>query len=95
VPVPDPIPSPRASTKQRFWRIFRLLVPLAIVIAAIAVALVNRGDPAIHIHMLIATFLGVALTVLLGTGLMTLTFLSSSSGHDDQAGHSHKENHRP
>jgi len=95
VPVPDPLPSPRASTRQRFWRIFRLLTPLAIVIAALAVVLVSRGDPTVHIHMLIATFLGVGLTVLLGTALMTLTFLSSSSGHDDQAGHSHQENNRP
>jgi hypothetical protein len=70
---------------DRFWRIFRLLALLSIVIAAIAVFLVTRGDPAIHVHMLVATALGVGLTVLLGTGLMTLVFLSSASGHDDQA----------
>lgn len=70
---------------SRFWRIFRLLVLLSIAVAAIAVAVVARGDPTLHIHMLIATALGVGLTVLLGTALMTLTFLSSSSGHDDAA----------
>jgi hypothetical protein len=70
---------------RRFWRVFRLLALLSIVIAAIAVVLVARGDPATHVHMLIATALGVGLTVLLGTGLMTLVFLSSSSGHDEQA----------
>ena len=70
---------------RRFWRIFRLLAFLSIVIAAIAVVLVARGDPTIHVHMLIATALGIGLTVLLGTALMTLVFLSSSSGHDDQA----------
>ena len=85
MPRPDPLPSPRNSLKQRFWRIFRLLVLLSIVIAAIAVFLVARGDPTIHVHMLIATALGVGLTMLLGTGLMTLTFLSSQSGHDDEA----------
>ena len=58
---------------------------LAIVVAAIAVLLVARGDEGVHIHMLIATALGAGLTVLLGAALMTLTFLSSSSGHDDQA----------
>ncbi len=84
-PRPDPVPSPRYSLMQRFWRIFRLLALLSIVIAAIAVILVARGDPTVHIHMLIATALGIGLTVLLGTALMTLTFLSSSSGHDDQA----------
>ena len=37
--------------------------------------------------MLIATALGVGLTVLLGTGLMALSFLSARSGHDEQARH--------
>ena len=77
---------------HRFWRIFRLLALLSILIAGIAVVLVARGDPTIHIHMLIATALGIGLTVLLGTGLMTLAFLSSSSGHDEQASHFDQEN---
>ena len=85
MPEPDPIPSPRHSLMLRFWRIFRLLALLSIVIAAIAVFIVARGEPGLHVHMLIATALGVGLTVLLGTGLMTLVFLSSSSGHDEQA----------
>jgi peptidoglycan/LPS O-acetylase OafA/YrhL len=85
MPVPDPVPSPRESMKRRFWRIFRLLVLLSLVLAAIAVVLVSEGDPTLHINMLIATALGVCLTVLVGTSLMTLTFLSSQSGHDDEA----------
>jgi len=87
VPEPDPLPSPRHSTIHRFWRVFRLLALLAIVIAAIAVVLVARGDPAPmrHVHMLIATALGIGLTVLVGTALMTLVFISNSSGHDDAA----------
>jgi hypothetical protein len=71
--------------KQRFWRIFRLLVLLSIVIAAIAVILVGAGDSTLHINMLVATALGVGFTVLLGTSLMTLSFLSSQSGHDEAA----------
>ena len=85
MPEPDPIPSPRHSLMLRFWRIFRLLALLSIVIAAIAVFIVARGEPGLHVHMLVATALGVGLTVLLGTGLMTLVFLSSSSGHDEEA----------
>ena len=94
VPNPDPIPSPRHSIMHRFWRVLRLLALLSIVIAAIAVFLVARGDPSVHIHMLIATALGVGLSVLLGSGLMSLVFLSSTSGHDDQArgGETRKEN---
>ena len=91
MPEPDPIPSPRHSLMLRFWRIFRLLALLSIVIAAIAVFIVARGEPGLHVHMLIATALGVGLTVLLGTGLMTLVFLSSSSGHDEQATGKRKE----
>jgi len=92
MPRPDAVPSPRHSLMRRLWRIFRLLSVLSMVIAAIAVLLVARGDRTVHIHMLIATALGVALMVLLGTGLMTLIFLSSSSGHDEQAvTHIHKD----
>ena len=70
---------------RRFWRIFRLLAVLSIVVAAIAVVLVTRGESEVHASLIIATALGVGLTVLLGTGLMTLVFISSSSGHDDAA----------
>jgi hypothetical protein len=85
VPVHDPLPSPAAAMKRRFWRIFRLLVLLSIVIAGIAIIMVSRGDSRLHINMLIATGLGTALMVLLGTSLMTLTFLSADSGHDEAA----------
>lgn len=85
MPRPDPVPTPRQSMLRRFWRIMRWLALLSIVVAAIAVLLVIRGDETASIHMMIATALGAGLTVLLGTALMTLTFLSSSSGHDEQA----------
>jgi 4-hydroxybenzoate polyprenyltransferase len=85
MPRPDPIPSPRLSMMRRFWRIMRWMALVAILVAALAVTLIARGDEGFHLHMLIATALGVGLTVLLGTALMTLTFLSASSGHDDEA----------
>lgn len=58
---------------------------LSIAVAAAAVLLVASGDEGINVHALVATALGAGLTVLLGTGLMMLTFLSASSGHDDAA----------
>lgn len=85
MPKPDPVPSPRHSLMKRFWRIFRLLALLSIVIAALGVALVTRGEGEVHASLIIATALGIGFTVLVGTGLMTLVFLSSSSGHDDAA----------
>jgi hypothetical protein len=85
VPNEEPIPSPRLSLFIRFRRIMRWMALFSIAIAALAVAIVARGDDGVHIHMLIATALGAGLTVLLATALMTLAFLSSNSGHDDEA----------
>ena len=91
MPQPDPIPSPRQSMMRRFWRIFRLLALLSAVIAAIAVVLVTRGAGEVRASLIIATTLGVGLTVLVGTSLMTLVFLSNSSGHDAAAASSHEK----
>ena len=85
MPQPDPVPSPPQPLLHRFRRIMRWLALFSIVIAAIAVLLVAQGDDSVHVHMLVATALGVGLSVLLGTGLMALSFLSASSGHDEQA----------
>jgi hypothetical protein len=63
----------------------------SIAVAAIAVLLVARGDNGTHVHMLIATALGAGLSVLLAGALMSLVFLSSSSGHDDEANRFEKE----
>ena len=89
-PRPDPVPTPHQSTVQRFWRIFKLLALLSAVIAAIAVVLVTRGAGEVHASLIIATALGIGLTVLVGTSLMTLVFLSNSSGHDEAAGGTHE-----
>ena len=85
MPHEDPVPDPRLSLLVRFRRIMRWMALFSIAIAALAVAIVARGDTGVHIHMLIATALGAGLTVLLATALMTLAFLSSKSGHDDEA----------
>lgn len=85
MPQPDPIPSPRHSTLHRFVRIMKWMALFSILVAAIAVLLVARGEEVVHVHMLVATALGVGLTVLLAGALMSLVFLSSSGGHDDQA----------
>lgn len=91
-PRSDPLPSPRQSTMRRFWRIFRLLALLSVVIAAIAVVLVTQGAGEVHASLIIATAFGVGLTVLVGTGLMVLVFISNSSGHDEEAARTHREN---
>ena len=85
MPSPDPIPSLRGSTWQRFRRIMRWMSLAAILTASVAVWFVARGEPGIKVHMLIATALGAGLSVLLGSALMTLAFVSSGSGHDEEA----------
>ena len=85
MPRPEPAPDPRLSVLQRFRRIMKWMALFSIVVAAVAVLLVARGDDGVHIHMLIATALGAGLSVLLAGALMSLVFLSSSTGHDDEA----------
>jgi FtsH-binding integral membrane protein len=77
------MPSQRARERARFIRAIRLVAGLALAIAATAAWLVASATGALHIHMLVATFLGVFLTVLLAGGLMLLIFASNHSGHDD------------
>ena len=84
-PRQDPLPGPPNSMLLRFRRIMKWMALVAIVVAALAVVLVASGDEGVHIHMMIATALGVGLTVMLAAALMTLAFLSSSSGHDDHS----------
>ena len=91
MPRPDPLSSLRASAIARFRRIMTRMALVSLLTAFIAVAIVAAGDPGLHVHMLIATGLGVFLTVLLGTALMSLVFLSSSSGHDSEAAQSQKK----
>ena len=82
--MPQPDPLPMRSIRQRFVRIMRVAAAFSIVIAALAVVMVARGQSELHIHMLIATALGAGLSVLLAGALMSLVFLSASSGHDDE-----------
>jgi hypothetical protein len=92
VPRPDPVPVSSKQLKARFWRIFRLLAVLSVIVAAIAVLLVARGQDEVRIHMLVATALGTGFMVLVGGALMSLVFLSASSGHDDSIGDSGRRN---
>jgi len=84
MPAHDPIPPPGAL-KQQFFRIMLWGALFSLAIAALAVVLVAQGDETIHIHMLIATALGVGLSVMLGIALMSLVFLSNRVGHDSKA----------
>jgi predicted anti-sigma-YlaC factor YlaD len=92
-PVPTPIPperDPRALERaHRAWlKYVRMMRWMALAsVAAVAAALLYlklTGTP-MGLHLVIATAAGVGLSVLLGTALMGLVFLSDSGGHDDAA----------
>lgn len=93
MPHHDPLPDRRppdygraAAAWARYKRLMKWMVLVAIVCVLLSlIYLKSFGDP-VPIHMMIATIAGVGLTVLVGTGLMGLVFLSNRSGHDEEAG---------
>lgn len=88
MPLPDPVPTPEPSPiGPRLKRVALRLAFFSVAMAALGMALVGYGDAEPKLHLLIATGIGVGLTVFLAGLLMSLMFLSSSSGHDDAAAH--------
>jgi hypothetical protein len=97
MPRHDPVPRkppPRrppdyeraAIAWARYKQIMKWMALAAVVTVLLALIwLKSFGEP-VPLHMMIATIAGVGLTVLVGTGLMGLIFLSSRSGMDDEAG---------
>ena len=93
MPRHDPIPGRgkpdygrAAAAWARYWAIMRWMVLLSIVTVLLALIYLKRSGEPVPIQMVIATVAGVGLTMLVGTGLMGLIFLSSRSGMDDEAG---------
>lgn len=75
------------SKKQKalddFRRVMKWIVLLAIVtVIAALVFLAVMGE--LSTHMVIATVLGVFISMLLGCGLFALAFFSDKSGYDDE-----------
>jgi hypothetical protein len=93
VPEHDPIPPQGAAREPianphawaRFRRIMAWMAGTGALCAGLAIAWLHWSGVTLRLHMVIATVLGVFFTVLVGTGLMTLSFLSSGSGHDEEA----------
>jgi hypothetical protein len=93
VPRHDPVPRPRrqpdyrraAAAWARYKAMMRWMALAALVSVLLALLYLKAAGGPVPIHMAIATIAGVGLSVLLGTGLMGLVFLSSNSGHDEEA----------
>lgn len=84
----EPIPPhlERASLAwTRYKRMMRWMVLAAVIAVLLALLYLKLSGEALPIHMVIATIAGIGLSVMLGTGLMGLVFLSNAGGHDDAA----------
>jgi hypothetical protein len=96
MPRPDPLPRRRIANPHawaRYWRIMRWMTLLALACVVAALAYFRFGGSPVPVNMVIAGSLGVFLTVMVGTGLMSLVFLSSGSGHDEDAADPFDERH--
>ncbi|HYD38388.1 MAG TPA: hypothetical protein VEA60_12290 [Allosphingosinicella sp.] len=94
MPRHDPLP-PKAEARALAWARYRSLMKwmaLASAIAAgLAVAWLKATSETMPWQMVLATIAGVGLSVLLGTALMGLVFLSDRSGFDEAASGKEKQ----
>ena len=67
----------------RYWRLMRWMGLVALLCVGAALWILHATYGPMPIHMILATILGVGLSVLLCAALMGLVFLSSGSGHDE------------
>jgi hypothetical protein len=72
----------REKAANEFRRIFKWILLIAVFVVIAALFFIASQGP-LTIHMVIATVLGVFVSVVLGTGLFALAFFSDKSGHDD------------
>ena len=71
----------RKQAEAEFWRMVRWIAGIGVVMAVGAIVyLATTGE--LYFHLVVATILGVFLSVLLGCGLFALSFFSDKSGHD-------------
>ena len=101
MPEHDPIPErhlPGGAKAAPEWRRFRALMSWMALAAAIASGLALLylwlSGETLRLHMVIATVAGVGLSVLVGTALMGLVFLSHRSGHDEDVTYGEEHDRR-
>jgi len=93
MPHHDPTP-PGYERRLRAWKRYKLMMSWMVILAVVAVLLaliwLKRGGAEVPASAIIATIAGVGLSVLLGTGLMGLVFVSNSAGIDEEADGGHE-----
>lgn len=68
---------------QRYRRLMLWMAGVALVTTVVAILFLRDRNPDASIHLYIAAAAGVFISVLLGSALMGLVFLSSGTGHDE------------
>lgn len=81
-------PARAAIAWARYRKLMKWMLAAAITAVAAALVYLGQGGGPLPIHMVIATIAGVGFSVLLAAALMGLVFLSSGSGHDEDAAES-------
>lgn len=74
--------SGKDRARQEFRRMVKWIAVAAVLMVIGSLAFLHANG-SLTIHMVIATVLGVFISVLLGCGLFALAFFSDKSGHDD------------
>ena len=69
----------------RYRKMMKWMALAAVVTVALSLLYLRQSGGPMPLHMVIATILGVGFTVLVGTALMGLIFVSSRAGHDENA----------
>lgn len=70
-----------------------MIATVLVVIFALAALYWKNG--LVSVHFYIATAVGIGFTMLLGSALMGLVFLSSGTGHDEAVRDSSEEERKP
>jgi hypothetical protein len=80
-PLDDPETASHAWARYR--RIMRAMMAATIFVVLLALAALYWKNGLVSVHLYIATAVGIGFTMLLGSALMGLVFLSSGTGHDE------------
>lgn len=83
-----------ADAKTSFAKLMVWTVVTGVLMSIIAVSFLSYTSGPLTGAMLVASVLGVFFSVFLGAGLMAVGFLSSNSGHDDNAA-DHRDRNNP
>lgn len=92
MPRHDPIPGARSAREAeaaKAWadykRLMKWMALAAVLTASLSLLWLASQGTEMRLHLVIATVAGVGFSVLIGTALMGLVFLSHRSGYDDDA----------